>query len=154
MRVVLCDLLSLQFWALRKERRSGEIGQGIFHQVVIKRGSAFVQCPRFSSWRETLTERDRPKVPNVCCQNDFLYGNTDESASYRKLTQHLPYPLVIERLSKHFNRTFEVRRLCLSYTSVPILIHIKQDDDMDPETVVGHFDKHLSNGSSSEGGDR
>jgi hypothetical protein len=40
----------------------------------------------------------------------YLFAiEADCAITHRKLTQHLPYSLVIERLSKHFGRAVEVR---------------------------------------------
>lgn len=51
----------------------------------------------------------------------------------RKLTQHLPYTLVIEKLSKHFHRLTDVRRFIESRFST-ISNVLRQDDDTGPDT--------------------
>ena len=83
-------------YSIKLSLSEGAHSSNVLDSAVDARHSLNVQARRYDEWVD------------LACFERLL---TVVDCGYRKLTQHLPYSLVIEKLSKHFDRTFEVMTL-------------------------------------------
>lgn len=117
---IIC-LVAHHVWTVWTKPRSWKVGQGVLHKIVVEWRSAFVQRLGLRPWCTAFAQCSAETVRQRCafCQSQVVMLNNE----CRKLTQHLPYSLVMEKLSKHFGRQIGVRFVIHDLLSILISRH-------------------------------